>query len=198
MTGRPSPGSPPPAQIRAELIVYATPTGELAVQCDRFWSLARGRQPTTAQTYPPHVTLTGFFRRPRVGVGAMVDQLAETLARHPRPGSPAVEVVALRYQPLGSGDELWLGLEVDSPYLTSVVADLAAGDDPGPDDRLRPKSWLHLSLAYGLVADLDWYQQAAAELMGPTTPAGWEVGLWERDEAGGWIRHSTHPLTDQR
>ena len=43
-----------------ELILYATPTGPLADACAAYFGAV---EPTTAQTYPPHVTLTGFFHR---------------------------------------------------------------------------------------------------------------------------------------
>ncbi|MDG2026150.1 MAG: hypothetical protein P8J50_03515 [Acidimicrobiales bacterium] len=48
---------------RAELILYATPTGPLAEELDRLFAQFAERAPTTAQTYPPHCTLTGFFQR---------------------------------------------------------------------------------------------------------------------------------------
>lgn len=172
----------------ARLIVYACPAGELAAQCDQFWAFAQGVGSTTAQTYPPHVSLTGFFRRPPSRVGSLVDEIEAALAATPDP--PVVEVVALRYQPLGPGGGLWLGLEVSSPYLTAMVAELVAGNDPGDHDELRPKNWLHLSLAYGLVDDLDVYHQRAQALVDPEAAADWDVGLWERTADGGWLRHS--------
>ncbi len=53
-----------PVMPRAQLILYAIPTGLLAEQCDRLFRMVRAIAPTTAQTYPPHCTLTGFFQRP--------------------------------------------------------------------------------------------------------------------------------------
>jgi alpha-D-ribose 1-methylphosphonate 5-triphosphate diphosphatase len=48
---------------RRELILYATPTRPLADQCNTFFEAAADLGPTSAQLYPPHCTLTGFFRR---------------------------------------------------------------------------------------------------------------------------------------
>ena len=47
-----------------ELILYACPIGPLADDLDAYFSQVTARfGPTTAQTYPVHCTLTGFFRR---------------------------------------------------------------------------------------------------------------------------------------
>ncbi|MCP5025089.1 MAG: hypothetical protein GY929_02285 [Actinomycetia bacterium] len=174
----------------SELIVYATPTGELAGQCERFWTFARRTGSTTAQTYPPHVTLTGFFRRPSSQVESMVGELE--LARAAAPGPPLVEVVAVRYQRLDEGGGLWLGLEVRSRHLHEVVAALVASNDPGNHDRLRPKDWLHLSLAYGGISDLGRYRRAALVMVDPGARTEWELGLWERTPAGEWHQHCRH------
>lgn len=167
---------------RVELILYATPTGALADQLDDLFARLRRSAPTTAQTYPPHCTLTGFFRRPADAVPRILGELA---GAHDDIGAvPAepVEVLALHRR------EDWVGLELRSPWLHQLTAAFVDRHVIGPgDDPLRPKDWLHLSAAYGdgdlaaaqpLVADLD-----------PALAAEWEVDLWQRDEDGTWTRH---------
>ena len=55
------------------------------------------------------------------------------------------------------------------------------------EDELRPKSWWHVSLAYG-VDDVDPYRAPAVELVDPTLPGTWQVGLWHRHGDGTWER----------
>lgn len=166
--------------------MYATPTGPLADACTRFFAEATSIEPTTAQTYPPHVTLTGFFHRtsPRAdGVTAEVRELLADLGPVP---DGAVTVEELRVEPG------WIGLVITSPWLLDVVGRFVASHRlEGDDDPLRPKDWLHLSLAYG-VDDLDPYRRLAATFPADAA-AGWEVGLWERTTTGGWLRRTPSP-----
>lgn len=161
---------------RAELIIYATPTGPLAdALADLFAELAR-RAPTTAQTYPPHCTLTGFFRRDRREIDRIRAEVTDAVATTP-PGS--VTINQLR------ATDTWVGLELTSPWLLAFTAAFVDVHRLGPgDDPLRPKDWLHLSIAYG-EGDL-----AAAAPIATTLdldqPVGWEIGLWEREPDGMW------------
>ncbi len=169
---------------RRELILYATPTGELAEAIDRYFAeVDASLGSTTAQAYPPHCTLTGFFRRSHAGAEAAIAAMGHRLdAAGPLPDD-AVEVVGL------TATAQWVGLQLRSPWLLSLTADLAAEDRPEPgDEALRLKDWLHLSLAYG-VDDLDAHTALAKELVDPTRPVGWEVAVWERQANGSWIRN---------
>lgn len=171
---------------RRELILYATPTGELAEQCDRLFEEATRIGPTEAQTYPPHCTLTGFFHRRRERADEIAAQLQQRLADLAVPHR-AVEVVALR-----CGTE-WIGLELRSTWLESTTRELFADHAlDADDDPIRVKTDLHLSLAYDLVPlrrdlsrdpsrDLAPYARCSVELVDPAADAGWELALWERD-----------------
>jgi ubiquitin-associated SH3 domain-containing protein len=170
---------------RRELILYATPTGELAESIDRYFAeVDASAGTTTAQTYPPHCTLTGFFRRSHAGAEAAIAAMGRGIdAAGPVPDD-AVEVVGL------TATEEWVGLELRSPWLLSLTAAFAAEDRPEPgDEALRLKDWLHLSLAYG-VDELDAHTALANQLVDPTRPAGWEVAVWERRANAHWIRHT--------
>ena len=87
----------------------------------------------------------------------------------------------------GRIDTNWVGLVVTSDWLIDVTADLVGHHAVGPgDDALRPKDWLHLSLAYG-VDDLRSHA-ARAGSFDAGAAGGWELGLYERRHDGSWSR----------
>ncbi len=191
MTPDPVPTEAAKGEARRELILYATPTGPLAERCDDYFeAVRRDVGPTTAQTYPPHCTLTGFFHRTDAGAARAIAEIEPIIAVAGPVPEGAVTVVACR------ATSNWIGLELQSAWLCDVAVSVAAGHtlEPG-DDALRLKDWLHLSLAYGAnpsrpdePADLAAYASLAETLIDPAAPVGWEVGLWERTGQG-WIRH---------
>ncbi|MEM9042951.1 MAG: hypothetical protein AAGD33_23960, partial [Actinomycetota bacterium] len=135
---------------------------------------------TTAQTYPVHCTLTGFFRREGDRADAVLARLSAVVDSFgPAPRG------AVRVDRLGVHDE-WVGLELTSSWLLDVIAAVVAADDPGTDeDALRPKDWLHVSLAYG-VDDLAPYASFARQTVDASLDASWRVGFWERHPDGRW------------
>lgn len=166
---------------RCELIIYATPTGDLADACAEYFRRALELGGTTAQTYPPHVTLTGFFRWPALRRNHVRDVVAGLVDASGHPPADSVETSLL-----GDRDD-WIGIEVRSPWLIDWIESLASQLPPEPhEDALRLKDWLHLSLAYG-VDDLEPYRELAVEVIDATASARWEVALWERS-ANGWMR----------
>ncbi len=171
-----------------EFILYLTPTGPLADQCDAFFRVA-GEQfgPTEAHTYPPHVTLTGFFRRSASRFDTVCAEIDSVLASVGEIPPDAVEVVDLLVA------DSWVGLVMESPWAKQLTADVVRSHQPLADeDALRPKDWLHLSLAYGLRADqnLSDYAALAHELVDIEAAVGWQVGLWERHPDGNWSAHA--------
>ncbi|GJM39588.1 MAG: hypothetical protein DHS20C19_29550 [Acidimicrobiales bacterium] len=162
---------------RAELILYATPNGPLADALYELFDRLRRDAPTTAQTYPPHCTLTGFFHRGRADVARVIDDAHAAVTAVAPPASVTVE--RLRLAPD------WVGLELTAPWLLAVTEAFADRHVLGDgDDALRPKDWLHLSIAYG-DGDLDTAASLASE-MDPTLDAAWDVGVWERAADGSW------------
>lgn len=167
---------------RLALILYATPTGPLAEQVDAYFAVAEELGSTTAQTYPPHVTLTGFFHRAADDLDRIRAEATAVIDRHRPIPADAVRVTDLAYL------DGWVGLTVESALLEAVTAEFVAEHHLGDgDDALRPKDWLHLSLAYG-VDDLDPYWARVEGLVDPAAEVTWEVGLWERTPTG-WHRH---------
>lgn len=163
---------------RRELIFYATPTGELADECRGYFDWAAA-EPTTAQTYPPHITLTGFFRRTHRGAERATVDVDRLIDRHGHPPAASVTIDEVRIDPK------WVGLVISSQWLIDVTADLVGHHALGPgDDALRPKDWLHLSLAYG-VDDLS-ARATRAAAFDAERPGGWQLGLYERHFDGTW------------
>jgi hypothetical protein len=165
----------------AELILYATPRGPLAdALADVFDRIAETRA-TTAQEYPPHCTLTGFFHRPTRDVSRIVDELKRSLLDVGTMPSNAVQIAEIHCR------DDWVGLELQSPWLTHLTERfvhhhaLRAGDDA-----LRPKEWLHLSIAYGI----DDNRHAAREIeeVDFVKEVQWDVAIWQRLADGQWNR----------
>ena len=75
----------------------------------------------------------------------------------------------------------WL-LDLTAQIISSHT--LTPGDDP-----LRPKDWLHLSLAYD-IDDTGPFASLAKHLVDPTASACWEVAVWERFADNTWTRHT--------
>lgn len=179
---------------RRELILYATPSGSLADQCERYFDAVVGRLgSTTAQTYPPHCTLTGFFWRTDRGTHRTIGEILPVInAAGPVPDD-AVEIVQLVV------NQRWVGLELRSAWLEELAASVAENHTlESGDDALRLKDWLHLSLAYGNTTaspssapllDLAPYGALAKQLVDPHAAVSWEVGLWERSANQQWVRH---------
>jgi hypothetical protein len=166
----------------AELILYAVPTGPLAEAIGAFFDELAER-PTTAQRFPPHCTLTGFFHDDADAVGQYVDA-AQSVVR------PVGVGVALRTTPE------WIGLEVQSPDLLELARDFAAAAGPieSRRDPIRLKDWLHVSLAYGHEANAaDELTTLAMKLVDPAADVGWDLRVYERLERA-WIVRGSWPL----
>ena len=173
---------------RRQLILYATPAGPLADACERYYSAASAIGPTAAQTYPPHCTLTGFFHRSPHQADQVIAEMKALISDAGRVPDGAVGVEG------PTVIEGWVGLELASPWLADLTARIVACHRLRPgDDALRPKNWLHLSLAYGIAspARVEPFAELAQELVTPAAPAVWEVAVWERTgrERGDWVQH---------
>lgn len=181
-----------PSQPRAELIVYACPTGDLAAQIEGFYRSSRERfGANSAHAYPPHITLTGFFHdEPRSipdYVAALGAAHAAALPTRPAPPLTIGEMVT-------TGE--FHGLLIASSWLEALAADFAArAASPTRSDALRLKRWLHLSLAYGFrPEDGPGLGAMARAMVSPAAPAGWELRLYERLLGGAWALHGAWPI----
>ena len=166
-----------------ELILYATPTGAFADACERYWAVldALG-SPTTAQTYPPHCTLTGFFHRALTDVPRVVGEVA---AMSKRIG----DLVVSRAQLDVIAD--WVGFVLESRFFEAAIEEFVSSHVLGEgDDPIRAKSWLHLSLSYGQGADPERHRAEAERIFEGVVPTSWSLDLWRR-RSDGWYRLRT-------
>jgi hypothetical protein len=171
--------------MAAELILYTVPTGPLAEAIDAFFAEVATR-PTKAQAFPPHCTLTGFFHDDAEAIRRYV-AAAERVAR------PICVDVELR------ATTEWIGLELRSPALQQVTLDFAdaVASVETRRDAIRPKDWLHLSLAYGHDdGETSHLTHLATKLVDPAADVDWELRLYERRN-GDWITHGSWSLPRQ-
>jgi hypothetical protein len=174
-----------------ELILYACPMGELAIEVDRFLAVSRERcGPNAAHLYPPHITLTGFFHDEAQALPLYVSALREAhLAAVPAPP------MAITVAKLMTGS--FVGLMIMSPWLEAVTAGFAArAASPSRREPLRVKRNLHLSLAYEFAPKhQSILGMLARALVHPDAPVGWELRLYERCPDRSWVTHVSLPLT---
>lgn len=165
----------------AELILYATPSGPLAEALDDLYAHLAGDGRSTAQDYPPHCTLTGFFHRDAAEIPRIAGELGAAVADRDHTVGDGVDVVALHRGPD------WVGLELRSPWLEDVTARFVRNHERAAgDDALRPKDWLHLSIAYG-IDDLT-IAHDATKGFDHRLAATWDIALWRRHPNGRWDR----------
>jgi ubiquitin-associated SH3 domain-containing protein len=175
-----------------ELILYACPTGELAEQLERYFDLSRNQYgPNAAHRYMPHITLTGFFRDLPTTADHYVRQLDRALAAMPSPDpEPTVALTGLLFK------ENFHLIQVESPWLKQLtLAYIPLAGTESRREAIRPKDWLHLSLAYDFPAQ----QHAALQQLALTTvhtdaPAAWELRLYERHPDNSWTCHHAWSL----
>ena len=175
-----------------ELIVYTCPTGPLADQIAAFYQTSLAQHgPNSAHTYPPHITLTGFFHDDAASVdlyrAALSAALSQALPIMP-PSPIAISGLLLRPD--------FLGLTIESLWLRALTADFAVkASSPTRRDAIRLKDWLHLSLAYSFAAEqFQPLKALALAMIDPATPVVWELRLYERQPAAQWLCHGAWPL----
>jgi hypothetical protein len=175
-----------------EYIVYACPRGKLATQLAGYFAASREHVGiNTAHHYMPHSTLTGFFHDQPAAVSSYCTALEAALYRA-RPYRPpaALSILGMELQ------EDFHGLLLDGPWLKALIADFArSAHSPTRQDALRPKDWLHLSLAYGFPPEQHGpLATLARALVDIRAPVAWELGLYERHAGSAWNYHAGWPL----
>ena len=162
-----------------QLIIYACPMGPLADQIQAFFevSLAEcGRN--AAHAYMPHCTLVCFFEDLEDQAISYCQTLERLYQRARRDRSATLSVGKLTFNPD------WYGLPLTSPELEQLAVDFARSPHPASLGRpIRPKSWLHLSLAYGFAPDQAKCLKALAQAINPAAAVSWELRLYQRSPA---------------
>jgi hypothetical protein len=180
------------AQPAREYILYACPLGELAGQIERYMAECRAQfGPNQAHAYMPHCTLTGFFHDEPEALQASIETLdAAYRGLPPEHATPILRVREMMLTPE------FHGLLLESEALRAMAADFARrAISPTRRDAIRPKDWLHLSLAYGFPPEQ--HQPLAAlacEMVKPYAPVGWSLRFYERHANGEWTCHAEWAL----
>lgn len=164
--------------MQTKLIVYACPVGPSTAQIDAYFVRARrefGHNP--AHDYMPHITLTGFFPEARASIVHYTQWLeqahSEVMAQ--------VSVLPITIVELMLTEQFH-GLVIESPWLLELTRRfIARADSPTRPEAIRPKEWLHLSLAYGFRPEEDAPLRALAQAsVEPQTQMDWALRLYER------------------
>jgi ubiquitin-associated SH3 domain-containing protein len=166
-----------------ELILYACPEGELAMQLDLYYQQSREAcGPNSAHRYPPHITLTGFYHDTQASFDAYIKALRKALSLGQKRARCEVRIERMMFEPN------FHGLVIESPWLkhmTASFASLATSDTR--TDAIRLKDWLHLSLAYDFDAGHATHlRHLAIELIDPSAKVDWEARLYERHSGDQW------------
>ncbi len=175
-----------------ELIVYACPIGDLAKQIELYFELSRyhvGLNP--AHAYMPHCSLTGFFHDHFEVIPFYISILNQVLiqARSTQP-DPVIQIQELILWPE------FHGLALQSDWIKQVIIEFARqAPSATRRDDLRPKDWLHLSLAYEFGPDqAELLTQLAQAQIDLQQPVGWELRFYERHRKNQWTCHACWPL----
>ena len=163
-----------------ELILYATPTGDLLSWCNDYFDIAAQHGGTEAQNYPPHCSMTGFFHRSASRSNEAIDALSNIGAK---PTDIPIDSLNLS---IDKPD--WLGIEIQSEMLKTITSLFSSNyKHLSDEDPLRVKEWLHLSLAYG-VKDINPFKKALNNICDLPSESSWEVALWQRRRQNIWKR----------
>lgn len=175
--------------VSCELILYACPVGELAIQLDAYYARTCAEfGPNAAHRYPPHVTLTGFFHDTVAAIPIYIQALTVALAAAPQP--PKITITGATFTPT------FHGVLIESPWLVDLTRTFARlAHSPTRRDALRLKDWLHLSLAYDFSPE---HHAPLAEcgraMVDITASVWWELRLYERYSVNEWRCHCAHML----
>ncbi|MDB9526649.1 hypothetical protein PN498_11660 [Oscillatoria sp. CS-180] len=176
-----------------KFIVYACPTGELAEQLKTYFDKSRmAYGPNMAHQYMPHCTLTGFFEDVPGAVPRYTQKLERSLKRLRRSQpEPVIDVKDLVFR----AD--WHGLELSSEWLRKLILDfVCTATSATRKTPLRPKDWLHLSLAYDFVSEQsDDLKALAVNLVDPQAPVDWELRFYQHNPDKSWICHQQLKLS---
>lgn len=177
----------------SELILYACPLGPLAAQLDDYYTESFQRcGENAAHRYMPHCTLTGFFHDHPASIPFYIQTLDTLIHQNPLPQEePLIKIVQLLFEPQ------FHGLQLESPWLLTFVSEfIGMAESATRTDTIRPKTWLHLSLAYEFPGtNHPTLQCLAEERVDITAPVGWELRFYERHTDNSWTLHGAWSLT---
>ena len=163
-----------------ELLVVATPVGPLAHAIDAYRQavvVRIGINP--AHRSPPHCLLTRSFYDRLTSARSYRRAIVATLRSQQR----LLRGVATAL----TTNQEWHSLEIESPSLTALAVEIAAGGTSATrHEHVMAHSLLRLALATDFdAADHHLLSELAHRIVDPALPAEWRVDLWERSD-GNW------------
>lgn len=165
-------------------IVYLCPTGELNTQLESYF--AKSRQlygENTAHKYMPHCTLTGFFKD-KVSSVSMYIKALDRAYFNIQDNYPNwnIELKSLTF------NDNWHGLELKSQQLKEFIVNFIQLENSSTrTEDLRPKDWLHLSLAYDFDPQYkDRLQELATETIDIQADVDWELRFYQKYPNWSW------------
>lgn len=168
-----------------QLIVYACPLGPLAEQIEIYFNKSRSLcGPNKAHGYMPHCSLTGFFYDDPAQAQHYVERLEDCYQRYWSGSSRnRIGVKGMEFKPD------WHGLLLDAPILKRMMQQFAQSSaTPTCQEKIRPKSWLHLSLAYGFHGNQSKRLESLAQaLIQPEREVNWQLRFYRREQGNGWL-----------
>lgn len=175
-----------------KFIVYACPTGELCQQIETYYQISQTTCGlNSAHQYMPHCSLTGFFEASSRDIPLFIDTLNQAYQQQQdKNKSLSLEVLGIIFKPE------WQGLELEGKAVKNLIHDFIQKiDKSNLTVKIRPKDWLHLSLAYGFQPQHHLtLKQLAQEYVNPQTPTAWELRFYQYYGNGKWTCHSTGSL----
>lgn len=180
---------------QARFILYACPLGGFADQLEQFYaesSQTIGRTP--AQDYMPHSSLTGFFIDTEINPKPYIDSFVPLLDKHLADiPTPPITITNLKM------NDLFIGFELEAQWIKDMVRTWKNSIDiPTLLEPIRPKDWLHLSLAYKFPEEKKNAYTVLAQKYFPELPASeWEIRFYQRNGNDGnhtWTCHQTWQL----
>ena len=172
-----------------ELILYACPCGDLLDQLTVYLERTShqiGRN--AAHAYMPHCTLTGFFHDQPAKISHYKQALDDALSGMCKgQREPTITIADMILEP----DFHYL--KIESEWLKSLVQHFVAhADSPTRINALRPKDWLHLSLAYQFPPEQHAALMAIAQaVVDPCAQVEWQLRLYQRHPGNNWQLHQS-------
>ncbi len=172
-----------------KFIIYACPTGELCQQIEAYYQTSQAScGQNSAHQYMPHCSLTGFFEAPISNLSIYLQALHQTHEQMKGHNIPlSVQILGMSFQPK------WQGLELKAAHLKQLIADfIQTVEQSDAEVKIRPKDWLHLSLAYGFKPEHEeTLKQLAQKAINPDIPTEWELRFYQRHPNWTWTCHSS-------
>ena len=168
----------------SQFIVYACPTGALAADLEKYFVDSQALYgKNAAHQYMPHCTLTGFFADDLQSIPIYLQALDRAYLAAKNTNLPLnIEIKQLTFR------ENWHGLELQADGLKQLITKFTQLENSATrQEKIRPKDWLHLSLAYEFDANYaKQLKNLAREIIDLTASVNWELRFYQKSADWTW------------